>query len=242
MNQIKLGVNIDHVATLRQLRQTKFPDLRKAALLSMEGGADYITIHLREDRRHIQDDDLSLLVDEKIAPINLEMALTPEMEEIALSVSPESCCIVPEKREEVTTEGGLDLFSLAERVEKFKSRLDKKKIELALFLEPDAKLIDLANTLGVRVIELHTGNYCLKDGEERELELAKIRDAVHLGNSLGIKMNAGHGLDYENVIGISRLVGISELNIGHSIVCKAVEVGLYRAVSEMKYVINGDRS
>lgn len=243
----KLGVNIDHVATLRQLRGTPYPDLLEAARLAEAAGAEQITVHLREDRRHIQDQDVITLRKHLKVPLNLEMAVSPAMVRFAIRVKPAWTCLVPEKREEVTTEGGLDVKKNAKQIRKVISDLKKARIRVSLFIEPDLNAVRLSHLLGADAVELHTGQYCLatqgafgaKSEKRAKLELARIQEAAVLGRELGIQVHAGHGFDYENVRAVAeleigdRLPLIAEYNIGHAIVCRAALVGMERAVREM---------
>ena len=235
---IKLGVNIDHVATLRQARRTGVPDLEAAASAVEAAGADGITVHLREDRRHIQDADVRMLREKISTRLNLEMAVSDEIVKAALDIRPDEACIVPEKREEVTTEGGLDVSRDTDRVKKAVARLKDKGIIVSLFIDPDEKQIRLAADAGADCVELHTGAYALADGEKAEEELNKLRAAGELAAGLGLQLNAGHGLDYGNVVPVARIPRMDTLNIGFSIVSRAVFDGLQKAVSEMKALIN----
>lgn len=234
MPHLHLGVNIDHVATLRQVRLGTQPSLTEAALEAVRGGADSITVHLREDRRHIQDADLPALMKVLRVPLNLEMALEPEIVEIALKLNPEKVCLVPEKRLELTTEGGLNVRTYAPRLRKLVPRFLKKNIEVSLFIDPDEEQIRTAARLLAGAIELHTGAYAEARGKKKQAELARIRRGSVLGEQLGIKVHAGHGLDYENVGAVAAIPQIRELNIGHSIVARAVFAGMRTAVREMK--------
>src|SRR3989338_4493791 len=229
-----LGVNIDHVATLRQLRKTKFPEPLLAAGICELAGADSITVHLREDRRHIQDRDVWLLKDTLQTRLNLEMAATEEMIQIACEVRPHSVCLVPEKRQEVTTEGGLDVVSLFESVKDAVIRLYEKGIQVSLFIDPDQKQIEASQKTGASMVELHTGRYCREGSQE---ELQKIFKAIQWAKSCGLMCNAGHGLDYVNIKSLAKHPDIHEFNIGHSIICRAVLVGLDQAVREMKALL-----
>jgi pyridoxine 5-phosphate synthase len=233
----KLGVNIDHVATLRQARGGPVPSPRLAALEAQKGGADSITIHLREDRRHIQDRDVCEIRNNIRIPVNLEMSLHPEIVSIALRVRPDKVCIVPEKRRELTTEGGLDAASNKKMLARVVSRLRKKKIEVSLFIGPESKQIRAARAVGADAIEIHTGAYANAKGRVKKFELDRIRIAAREASDLGLKVNAGHGLDYRNVKPIVRIPVIEELNIGHSIVSYSVFVGLREAVREMKILL-----
>ena len=237
-NGILLGVNIDHVATIRQARGTRYPEPMQAALIAEQAGADAITLHLREDRRHIQDRDVRLLKDLLQTRMNLEMAATPEMGEIAARIRPSDCCLVPERRQELTTEGGLNVVDQRETLGDFCARLKDAGIRVSLFIDPDPKQLEAAQSIGVPVVEIHTGAYAdAEDPVERAADLVRIREAVRLGNELGLQVNAGHGLDYHNVGAIAAIPGIRELNIGHAIVARAIFTGLDAAVREMKRLI-----
>ncbi len=243
----RLGVNIDHIATLRQLRGTPYPDVVMAAQWAEAAGADQITVHLREDRRHIQDADVKSLRAELRVPLNLEMAATDAMVKFARRIRPDWACLVPEKRQEVTTEGGLDLAKYERRIAKAVQDLKKAGTRVSLFIEPTPAAVKLSAELGADAVELHTGRYCLATQGERSQkslakarkELERIRAAGLMGVRLGIKVHAGHGLDYENtraLVDLEREGGgylIEEYNIGHAIVCRAAMVGLERAVREM---------
>ncbi len=233
---IILGVNIDHVATLRQARRSVNPSVTRAARDALDGGADYITIHLREDRRHIQDFDLVDLLKKDIN-INLEICPSDEMVDIAIKNRPKYCCLVPEKREELTTEGGLDLINNYDQVESAVASLSKAGIAVSLFIEPVKEFVDAAKSLKATSIELHTGNYANTIDEFQNIELTKIRQAADYARKNQLIVNAGHGLDYSNVSSIACLNSLSELNIGHSIISRAVTVGLKTAVAEMKNLI-----
>lgn len=232
---IKLGVNIDHIATLRQARGTRFPDPVQAAYEAEQGGADSITIHLREDRRHIQERDLALLSQTVQTRINLEMAVTEAMLSIACQFRPADCCLVPERREELTTEGGLDVLGQFERVAAACRRLADAGIRVSLFIDPDPKQVEAAQRAGAPVVEIHTGRYAeAADDSSRAAELHAIGAAVALGQRLGLQTHAGHGLHYHNVQPVAAIAAIPELNIGHAIVARALFVGLRQAVREMK--------
>ncbi|MGQ9659830.1 MAG: pyridoxine 5'-phosphate synthase [Thermochromatium sp.] len=236
--EILLGVNIDHVAAVRQARKTRYPEPIQAALVAEQAGADAITLHLREDRRHIQDRDVELLRDSLQTRMNLEMAVTPEMGDIACRIRPSDCCLVPERREELTTEGGLDVASRQDEMRTFCARLAEAGIRVSLFIEPDPIQIEAAHAIGAPVIEIHTGHYAeARDPVERLAQLERIRAAVDLGLSLGLQVNAGHGLDYHNVQAIAAIPGVRELNIGHAIVARAIFTGLDRAVRDMKAIM-----
>ncbi len=231
---IHLGVNIDHVATLRQARGTRYPRPVDAALIAEKAGADSITVHLREDRRHIQDFDLVEIGEVMQTHMNLEMAVTDDMLEIAEKISPTDVCMVPESREELTTEGGLDVAGQLDRVRTACKRLREAGIRASLFIDPDRQQLDAAAAAGAPVVELHTGRYADTGGDEQQAELERIVDAARYGHELGLVINAGHGLHYENVKPIAAIEQVVELNIGHAIVARAVFDGLAGAVSEMK--------
>lgn len=234
-----LGVNIDHVATLRQARLVKYPDPIHAALLAEQAGADFITIHLREDRRHIQEQDVILLRQIMLTPMNLEIANTEEMLNIAETVKPQCCCLVPENRDELTTEGGLNVASQIKNISITCAKLRNAGIRVSLFIDADDTQIHAAKKAGADAIELHTGSFAEAElGEQSEAELSKITAAVELARSLYMKVNAGHGITYKNVKQIAQIPGISELNIGHSIISRAIFTGLYKAVREMKNIID----
>jgi pyridoxine 5-phosphate synthase len=237
----RLGVNIDHIATLRQLRGTPYPDLLEAARMVEKAGAHQITVHLREDRRHIQDADVYALKKNLKIALNLEMAMAPAMVKIALKVKPDWVCVVPEKRQEVTTEGGLDVKKHKKALAKLIADFKKKKVRVSLFIEPDPKVVQLSCELGADAVELHTGRYCMamqkslgaKSAAIAKTELKKIVDSAKTGQALGIHVHAGHGFDLANVRKVVALDLIEEFNIGHSIVCRAAIVGLDQAVKEM---------
>jgi len=237
-DRILLGVNIDHVATIRQARGTRYPEPLQAALLCEQSGADAITLHLREDRRHIQDRDVHMLKEMLQTRMNLEMAATTEMVEIACQVEPQDCCLVPERREELTTEGGLDVVANFEHLKAVCGRLGEAGIRVSLFIDAEAEQLEAAAATGAPVVEIHTGHYAdAVDPGQRQLELLRIQKAVATGESLGLQVNAGHGLDYHNVMEIAAIPGIRELNIGHSIVARAIFSGLAEAVREMKQLM-----
>jgi len=235
--QRRLGVNIDHVATLRQARGTRYPEPVQAALIAEQAGADAITLHLREDRRHIQDRDVHMLKDILQTRMNLEMAATPEMLDIARKVAPADCCLVPERRAELTTEGGLDVIAGGGALRDYCSRLADAGIRVSLFIDPDPAQIEAAARCGIPVVEIHTGRYAEAEGDTRVMELARIRQGVELATSAGLRVNAGHGLDYHNVCAVAAIPGVEELNIGHAIVARAIFTGLSEAVAEMKRLI-----
>ena len=238
---IYLGVNIDHVATLRQARGTPYPRPEEAAVMAEQAGADSITVHLREDRRHIQDHDLAALRKVLRTHMNLEMAVTDEMLGIAADIRPRDCCLVPENRAELTTEGGLDVAGQPERIRDACARLADAGIRVSLFIDPDTDQLDAAKAAGAPVVELHTGRYAEAEGRAQESELKRIRKAAAYGDRLGLVINAGHGLHYGNVAAIARIPQIVELNIGHSIISRAVFDGLTLAVSDMKRRMNAAR-
>lgn len=238
---LMLGVNIDHVATLRQARSGRLPDPLLAALVAEQWGADSITLHLREDRRHIQDRDVPALRAALATRMNLEVAVTPEMIAIALSVLPQDVCLVPEKRTELTTEGGLDVVMHQEPVADACRRLADAGIRVALFIDPDAEQVDAAARSGAAVVEFHTGAYAEAAGPERARELARLAAAIRRAVSNGLIAHAGHGLDYHNVQPVAALPELQELNIGHAIVSRAVMSGFGPAVSEMKRLMAAAR-
>lgn len=232
---IKLGVNIDHVATLRQARGTTYPDPIKAALLAEEAGADLITLHLREDRRHIQDRDVFELRPQLKTRMNLECALTAEMLDIAVKVKPQDVCLVPEKRQELTTEGGLEVAGQLDRVKEAVAKLSAAGIRVSLFISHDPKQIEAAKAVGAPVIEIHTGHYAdAKTEAEADAEFKRIVAGTELGNKLGLVVNAGHGLHFGNTTRIAALPGIAELNIGHALVAESVFRGWRQAIADMK--------
>ncbi len=231
---IFLGVNIDHVATLRQARGTTYPRPADAVRAAEVAGADSVTVHLREDRRHIQDHDLDEINEVMNTHMNLEMAVTEEMVAIAKRIRPTDVCLVPEKREELTTEGGLDVAGQLDKVRAACDQLRGADIRVSLFIDPDRTQLDAAVSVGAPVVELHTGKYADTNGDEQAAELERIIDAANYGHELGLVINAGHGLHYHNVKPIARIEQVVELNIGHAIVARAVFDGLSVAVSEMK--------
>lgn len=239
---ILLGVNIDHIATVRQARGTLFPEVIHAALLAEQAGADGITAHLREDRRHIQDRDIELLSRLLQTRLNLEMAVTDEMVDIALNVRPGACCLVPEKREELTTEGGLDIISNFSRIQAACTALGEAGIEVSLFIDADIPQIEAAVRAGAPVIELHTGHYAdATTPAERARKLKQLQASAQRAASLGLVVNAGHGLHYHNVADVCRIPEFRELNIGHSIMARALFSGLDRAVRDMKSIMEAAR-
>lgn len=235
--RVLLGVNIDHVATLRQARGTRYPDPIQAAIEAEQAGADGITVHLREDRRHIQDRDIRLLAEVLQTRMNLEMAVTDEMFAFAEEIRPAHVCLVPERREELTTEGGLDVAGAAARIQEAVERLSGYGCEVSLFIDADPRQIEAARDAGAPVIELHTGHYADTTGREQEQALRRIQEGVAYARKLGLVVNAGHGLHYHNVEPIAAIPGINELNIGHAIIARALFSGLAGAVAEMRALI-----
>ena len=238
---IRLGVNVDHVATVRQARRAQVPDPMEAALLAEKAGADGITVHLREDRRHIQERDVELLRERLKTKLNLEMAVTPTMVAFAETLRPDDACFVPEKREELTTEGGLDIVAHRRKIQDSVKRLQDRGIHVGLFVDPEEKQIETSKEVGADAVEVHTGTYCNAAGAEREKERRTVASAVSLAYRLGLEVHAGHGLDYENVLPIAGIHEIVELNIGHSIIARAVVVGIEQAVREMKALLKKAR-
>ena len=241
-SRVLLGVNIDHVATLRQARGTRYPDPVQAAIVAEEAGAEGITLHPREDRRHIQDRDVLLLRDILQTKMNLEMAVTDAMLAFAEQVRPECVCLVPEKREELTTEGGLDVDGQEARVAKACERLARLGSEVSLFIDPDPAQIDAAVRCGAPVVELHTGEYAEATGADEDAAFKTIADAVSYARKKGLVVNAGHGLHYHNTRRIAAIPGINELNIGHAIIARALFTGLKEAVRDMKAIIDQARA
>jgi pyridoxine 5-phosphate synthase len=236
--RVLLGVNVDHVATLREARGTRYPDPVQAALLAEEAGADGITIHPREDRRHIQERDVLVMKETLQTRMNLEMAVTENMLGLAEKVKPEHCCLVPEKREELTTEGGLNVIAQEDRIKDACARLSEIGSEVSLFIDPEPAQIEAAVRCGAQAIEIHTGHYAeCKDPLELQAELGRIRSGLNLALSHGLIVNAGHGLHYHNTHAIAAIPGINELNIGHSIIARALFVGIKDAVREMNALI-----
>jgi pyridoxine 5-phosphate synthase len=239
---IDLGINIDHVATLRQVRRARYPDPVHAALAAEAAGADNITLHLREDRRHIQDRDVRTLRGLLQTRMNLEMAVTDEMLSIAAEVRPADCCLVPERRSELTTEGGLDVVTQLDRIRDAVTRLREAGVRVALFIDPDRRQVEGAHASGAPVIELHTGAYAEASGAAAATELERLRSAARLAAGIGLEVHAGHGLNYRNVRPVAAMREIVELNIGHAIVAHALLVGLPTAVREMKALMLGARA
>lgn len=240
-SRIELGINIDHVATVRQARRASYPDPVHAALAAEQAGADNITLHLREDRRHIQDRDVHALRPLLLTRMNLEMGLTDEMIDIALQVHPQDCCLVPEKRQEITTEGGLDVAADVERVAAGVKTLSAAGIRVALFIAPDLAQIEAAKRSGAPVIELHTGTYAEASGSAQARELERLSTAAKRSANLGLEVHAGHGLNFHNVQPVAAISEIVELNIGHCIIARAIFTGLDAAVREMKTLMIGAR-
>ena len=236
-----LGVNIDHIANVRQARRTVEPDPVPMAMLAELGGADGITVHLREDRRHIQDRDVELLRQTIRSRLNLEMAATSEMVAIALRVRPDMVTLVPERREEVTTEGGLDIISQKVALTDLVSQLQEVGIPVSLFVDPDGRQLEASKVCGAQWVELHTGAYAEAGWTEQPQELARLSEGSVIARQLGLRVNAGHGLTYQNVEPVAALPGMEELNIGHTIVARALAVGLQQAVREMKALIQNPR-
>jgi pyridoxine 5-phosphate synthase len=234
---VLLGVNVDHVATVRQARGTSYPSVLESARLAERAGADSITIHLREDRRHIQDADVAALIKGCATRINLETAVTREMLDIALLNRPADVCLVPEKRAELTTEGGLDVVAHHHAIAGAVSALQDAGIRVSLFIDPHPEQLRVSAATGAQVVELHTGTYAEAEGAAQQTELLRLRAACELGHELGLQINAGHGLHYQNVVAVAGLPFMTELNIGHAIVARAIFVGLEAAVREMKTLI-----
>ena len=242
---IRLGINIDHVATLRNARGGRYPDPLRAAKLAVKAGADNITAHLREDRRHIRDEDIVRLTAAKLAPLNLEMAVTPEMLAIALDARPHASCLVPERRQEITTEGGLDVASQVATLTPFVAELRRAGIQVSLFIDPELEQIQASRRVGADAVELHTGTYCKAasegDGPRLRRELTRLIDGARAAAQAGLEVHAGHGLDYDNVIAVAAIPEIVELNIGHYLVGEALFVGLAESVSRMRGLMDGAR-
>lgn len=238
---IRLGVNVDHVATVRQARRVAVPDPVEAALLAEKAGADGITVHLLEDRRHIQERDVELMRRRLGTKLNLEMAVTPAMVALAEKLRPDDACFVPEKREELTTEGGLDVAANKQKILEAVRRLQERGIQVSLFIDPRKNQIEASQAVGAHAVEIHTGAYCNAADAEREKERAAVAAAAALAHSLALEVHGGHGLDYDNVPPIAAIPEIVELNIGHSIIARAVIVGIEQAVREMKQLLTRAR-
>jgi len=242
MKSLRLGVNIDHVATLRNARGVRYPDPVAAAGIAERAGADGITIHLREDRRHITDRDVAMLKQTLNVPMNLEMAVTEEMLDIAIKTKPTFSCLVPEKREELTTEGGLDVAGQLNSITPATQRLTEAGIQVSLFIDADREQIDAARNAGAPIIELHTGQYAEAETEqEKTRELARLMEAAEYAHSIGLQVNAGHGLHYHNTLEVAQIPQMVELNIGHSIIARAVLDGLDKAVRDMREILDKAR-
>jgi pyridoxine 5-phosphate synthase len=242
MHPLRLGVNIDHVATLRQVRRANYPDPLLAALIAEQSGADSITLHLREDRRHIQDHDVERMRAALQTRMNLEMAATDAMVAIARRLRPQDCCLVPERREELTTEGGLDVAGQVARLTEVCAALREAGSRVSLFVDPEPRQLEAALEAGAPVVELHTGAYAETEGERQAMELARLVDAARYGSRIGLTVHAGHGLHYHNVQPVAAVPEIVELNIGHAIVGRAVMDGIAAAVRDMKALMNAARS
>ncbi|HEU4340556.1 MAG TPA: pyridoxine 5'-phosphate synthase [Candidatus Binatia bacterium] len=238
---IRLGVNVDHVATVRQARRADVPDPVQAALLAESAGGDGITVHLREDRRHIQERDVQLLRERISTKLNLEMAVTPAMVALAEKLRPDDACFVPEKREELTTEGGLDVVSQQARIKEAVARLQASGIRVSLFIDPEQRQIEASQEVAAHAVEIHTGAYCNAAPSAREQERRKVAAAAQSATGWELEVHAGHGLNYDNVLAIAGIPEIVELNIGHSIIARAVIVGMAQAVREMKELLNRAR-
>ena len=245
IKKLRLGVNIDHVATVRNARGSAYPDPVRAALIAQEAGADGITAHLREDRRHIVDQDITSIIKAIDIPLNFEMAATDEMKKIALAHEPHAVCIVPEKREERTTEGGLDVVKDENKLAHFITPLREKGCRISIFIAADDKQIKAARRIGAQVVELHTGAYCDlhydKTFEERDAELSRLKDMASLAHSLGLEVHAGHGLTYETVVPIAELPEVVELNIGHFLIGESMFTGLKDAIFKMRELMDKAR-
>ena len=240
LTKTRLGINVDHVATVRQARRIEIPDPVEAALLAEKGGADGITVHLREDRRHIQERDVERMREKLATKLNLEMAVIPEMLEFAERIRPDDVCLVPERREELTTEGGLNVIAHRDRVKETVDRLQAAGIHVNLFIDPEKQQIEVSREIGAHGIEIHTGQYCDAAGD-RKRELQEVKRAASLAHGLGLEVHGGHGLNYDNVLPIVAIPEIVELNIGHSIIARAILVGMERAVIEMKNLLETSR-
>ncbi|MEQ8711179.1 MAG: pyridoxine 5'-phosphate synthase [Rhodospirillales bacterium] len=241
-NKLRLGVNIDHVATIRNARGGSHPDPVRAAIQAAAAGADGITAHLREDRRHISDDDMSRLMRDISLPLNFEMAATDEMLEIAIRHRPHAACIVPEKREERTTEGGLDAAGGHDYLAPYIAKLGAENIRVSLFIEPDRRQLDAARSLGAPVVELHTGAYCEARGSEQTRHLERIRDAARYATAIGLECHAGHGLDFDTVAPVAAIPELHELNIGHFLIGEAIFSGLDSSIRRMRALMDKARA
>lgn len=241
LRRLRLGVNVDHVATLREARKVDYPDPVEAARLAEGAGAEGITVHLREDRRHIRDDDVERLRQSVRSKLNLEMAATPEMIDKALAVRPEDVCLVPERRQELTTEGGLDVVDHEGVLREAVERLQRTGVRVSLFIDPDREALEASARIRAKCVELHTGTYCNSTGDQAEAELERLRVAARCGADLGLQVNGGHGLHVSNVAPVARISELEELNIGHSIVARAVLIGMEAAVREMRRCLDEAR-
>ena len=239
---LRLGVNVDHVATVRNARGGRHPDPVEAAKFAARAGADGITAHLREDRRHIRDEDIARLATELDLPLNLEMAATDEMVGVALHHRPHAACIVPEKREELTTEGGLDVIGARVRLEKIVPKLSAAGCRVSLFIDPDVAQLDVALAVGAAVVELHTGTYCEVEGVEREKELQRLTDAAVHADGIGLECHAGHGLGFDTVAAVAAIPTVVELNIGHFLMGEAMFIGLESAIRRMRMLMDEART
>ena len=240
LTKIRLGINVDHVATVREARKIEIPDPVEVALMAETGGADGITVHLREDRRHIQERDVERLRERLATKLNLEMAVTPEMLAYAERIRPDDVCLVPERREELTTEGGLNVIAHRGKVKETVDRLQGAGIHVNLFIDPEEQQIEVSREIGAHGVEIHTGQYCDASGD-RKRELEEVKSAASLAHRLGLEVHGGHGLNYDNVLPIVAIPEIVELNIGHSIIARAILVGMERAVMEMKKLLKTAR-
>ena len=237
MNNVRLGINIDHIATLRNARGGIHPDILRSLEIVEMAGADGITAHLREDRRHIKDEDIYLIKEHTSLPLNMEMAATKEMLDIAIDVKPNACCLVPEKRQEITTEGGLDVLSNIDYLTNFCAKLKQNDIKVSLFIDPVEKQIFAAKKVGADIVELHTGTYCNSYGKEREIRLTNIIKAAKTLEEMELECHAGHGLCYNTVSNIARIPNMVELNIGHFLISESLFIGLEASISRMKNLI-----
>lgn len=241
MQHLRLGINIDHIATVRNARGGQHPDPIRALAIIEKAGADGITAHLREDRRHIRDSDLESIKEATKLPLNMEMAATPEMLKIAFKIKPHACCIVPEKRMEVTTEGGLNVIGQDNSLKPFIAKLKDNGIKVSLFVDADEKQIEAASRIGADIVELHTGRYCHAVGNGRDSELKKIIAAAKLAEDVGLECHAGHGLCFETTDAIAKIPNIVELNIGHFLIGEAIFTGLYESVNQMRRIMDEAR-
>lgn len=241
--KIRLGVNLDHVATLRQVRggKTSYPNILKHMEIAQLAGANQITIHLREDRRHIQESDLKNIIKAAKVPVNLEMAVTNEMIKLALKYKPQCVCLVPEKRQELTTEGGLDVLKYKKKITDLVKVLSKKGIKVSTFIAPDLKQVKASSEVGAFACEFHTGHWVANTGNKKEKEFKKLSEAAILCHSLGMNVHAGHGLDYVTTAELKKLPHLEEVNIGHFLVCQALEDGMFESIKKMRAILDSDR-